>query len=495
MLAHFWYYQIWSNRLSRLLEAARFDYAISFDKDNLYLEFSTGVLWCRFVHQELWLQWLDELPSRNAQKRHNQVQFKSKHGQSVLGVRCQSFDRWIEISLADGSVLGIKGFGRQSNVLAIENNEVISIFRLSQKGDWDFKSPLPGLWPNQMNLVGFSWETHLRQRHWPQSAWNQVPWNALESRDEQSVLAWLLGLSDAVLSPIPDAQTALELIWGDWTRWTLPEQTQEWARTLSFQEEKARRLAHLEQRIRQLNAGLEKNRIRLSELETRRSYKELGDLILSHAHHIHTGVSSVRLPDFYTGEYLRIKLDPKLAAAENAQRYYRKAKNEPMEIEERRNQLQRMSLECETCKQQLERVLQASSFKDFRKEKAPVVYKTNAVNEASRPFKVIHWGDYQIWMGKSAKSNDELLRAAAKQDLWFHAKGVTGSHVLIRRTGLPFSSEVMAHAAKLAAENSKAKHQGFVSVQYTLRKYVVKPKGAEPGLVHLLQEETMDVFL
>ena len=58
-------------------------YAISFDKDNLYLEFESGVLWCRFVQQELWFQWLVDVPSRNAKKKNGQVQFKELHGNRV----------------------------------------------------------------------------------------------------------------------------------------------------------------------------------------------------------------------------------------------------------------------------------------------------------------------------------------------------------------------------------------------------------------------------
>lgn len=490
MLAHYWYYQIWSNRLKRLLLGQTMVFAISFDKDNLYLEFECGVLWCRFVQQELWLQWLEEMPSRNAQKKSGQVQFKELHQQRVQSIECLAFDRFIEIRFDSGFVLGLKGFGRQSNVLMQYQGEVTSMFRLSCKGDWDFT------WSDASSLSHLptansgDWKTFFEKRRVPASVQESFPWKSANGPDQEGVLNWLSRLSDARI----DKQ--VELLLDSWSTWELPTLSLEWARKIQFDQLKSQRLLELQQRIRQMEALVCKSSRRLEELETRRSYRELGDLILAHAHHLKKGISSARIPDFYTGEQLRIKLDPELNAADNAKRYYKKAQNQPLEMQERRLQMERAQQALNQCMVERSQWELAVDFKDVKglrgsKQKQ----KATGPETLNRPFKVLDWNGYQIWMGKSAKSNDEVLRASSKNDLWFHAKGVSGSHVLIRRTGQDFNAAVIEHAARLAAEHSKARHQGFVPVQMALRKFVTKPKGADPGEVLVQREQVLDVYL
>jgi predicted ribosome quality control (RQC) complex YloA/Tae2 family protein len=489
MLAHYWYYQIWSNRLKRMLVGQTLLFAISFDKDNLYLEFESGVLWCRFVQQELWFQWLEDVPSRNAKKKNGQVQFKELHGKGVASIECLAFDRFMEIRFDSDLILGFKGFGRQSNVLLNEKGEVSSIFRLSCKGDWDFSWPDTDSFDHLPSGNAESWQDFLQKRRSPANAKNTFPFEAASQADLPSIINWLNRLSDAQI------EEEIELSVDSWDQWHLPEQTLNWARKLMFEREKVQRLSQLQQRIRQLQALVIKSKNRLEELENRRSYRELGDLILAHAHHLKQGISSARIPDFYTGEQLRIKLDPELNAADNAKRYYKKAQNQPLEMQERRLQISRSEESLAHCKRELEQWEMAVDFKDIKGLRSKRNEPSAAAEANNRPFKVLDWQGYQIWMGKSSKSNDELLRASSKNDLWFHAKGVTGSHVLIRRTGQDFSSAVIEHAAHLAALHSKAKHQGFVPVQMALRKFVIKPKGAAPGEVLVQKEQVVDVYL
>ena len=465
-------------------------FAISFDKDNLYLEFESGVLWCRFVQQELWFQWLEDVPSRNAKKKNGQVQFKELHGNRVESIQCLAFDRFLEIRFDSGLILGFKGFGRQSNILLNDKGEVSSMFRLSCKGDWDFS------WPDSASLDHLptgneeSWQEFLQKRRSPESINNTFPFEAASKGDLPAIFNWLSRLSDA------QVDKEVVLILDVWDQWRLPEETLNWARNLMFEREKAQRMSQLQQRIRQLQALVNKSKNRLEELENRRSYRELGDLILAHAHHLKQGISSARVPDFYTGEQLRIKLDPELNAADNAKRYYKKAQNQPLEMQERRLQMERAQQALNQCMVERSQWELAVDFKDVKglrgsKQKQ----KATGPETLNRPFKVLDWNGYQIWMGKSAKSNDEVLRASSKNDLWFHAKGVSGSHVLIRRTGQDFNAAVIEHAARLAAEHSKARHQGFVPVQMALRKFVTKPKGADPGEVLVQREQVLDVYL
>ncbi|NWG28118.1 MAG: DUF814 domain-containing protein, partial [Ignavibacteriaceae bacterium] len=103
-------------------------------------------------------------------------------------------------------------------------------------------------------------------------------------------------------------------------------------------------------------------------------------------------------------------------------------------------------------------------------------------------------GKYKVFVGKDSKSNDLLTTRFAKQnDYWFHARGSSGSHVVLRveNTKETISKNILKKAAALAAYHSKAKTAGIVPVAYTLKKYVVKKKGDPSGTVRLLREDVL----
>jgi predicted ribosome quality control (RQC) complex YloA/Tae2 family protein len=101
---------------------------------------------------------------------------------------------------------------------------------------------------------------------------------------------------------------------------------------------------------------------------------------------------------------------------------------------------------------------------------------------------------YHVFVGKDSKSNDLLTLKFAKQnDLWFHARGLPGSHVVLRieNTKEAVPKNIIKSAASIAAFYSKAKTAGTVPVSYTFKKFVIKKKGMEPGKVLLLKESSI----
>ena len=100
---------------------------------------------------------------------------------------------------------------------------------------------------------------------------------------------------------------------------------------------------------------------------------------------------------------------------------------------------------------------------------------------------------FEVLVGKSAKGNDEMLRNYAwKEDLWLHAKDVSGSHVLIKfKSGITFPKSVIERAAELAAYYSKNKNESLAAVIYTPSKYVRKVKGSAPGSVMVSKEDIL----
>jgi predicted ribosome quality control (RQC) complex YloA/Tae2 family protein len=138
----------------------------------------------------------------------------------------------------------------------------------------------------------------------------------------------------------------------------------------------------------------------------------------------------------------------------------------------------------------IEAVKNASGMKELK----PYLPKEKQQQHQS-PFRQFEFEGYRIWVGKSAANNDELtMKHAHKNDLWLHAKDVAGSHVVLKwKPGHEFPPKVIEHAAEIAAYYSKLKGSTLVPVAYTLRKFVRKPKGAEPGAVMVDKEEVMMV--
>ena len=97
-------------------------------------------------------------------------------------------------------------------------------------------------------------------------------------------------------------------------------------------------------------------------------------------------------------------------------------------------------------------------------------------------------------MGRSSKGNDELtFKLAKSRDVWLHAQGYPGSHVIVKAENREVPFETVLFAAQLAAAYSKAGMSENVPVDYTLRKNVWKLKGGAPGAVNFSQQKTVYV--
>jgi predicted ribosome quality control (RQC) complex YloA/Tae2 family protein len=101
----------------------------------------------------------------------------------------------------------------------------------------------------------------------------------------------------------------------------------------------------------------------------------------------------------------------------------------------------------------------------------------------------------RILVGKGAAQNDRLtFQAARPHDLWLHAKGRTGAHVIVplaKNASCP--ADLLVDAAHLAAHFSEARGEAVVEIQYTSRRYLRKPRGSAPGLVVVDREKVLAV--
>ena len=102
----------------------------------------------------------------------------------------------------------------------------------------------------------------------------------------------------------------------------------------------------------------------------------------------------------------------------------------------------------------------------------------------SKPFHYISGDGYHMYVGKNNFQNEELtFKIATGNDWWFHAKGIPGSHVIVKSNNEELPDTTFEEAARLAAYYSKGKGQEKVEIDYIQKKHVKKPAGGKPGLV------------
>jgi predicted ribosome quality control (RQC) complex YloA/Tae2 family protein len=232
-------------------------------------------------------------------------------------------------------------------------------------------------------------------------------------------------------------------------------------------------------------------------------YERIAKIIMSNLQHLTKGTKVVDLPDIFSGDKLtRIVLDPKLTPAQNAERYFDKAKKSRHAYEETERRaevvkkelalLEKLQLHLDSCttKEQLA---------EFREEYKADLLRLKLLKPARKgeeiPFRTFMVkGGFEVWAGKSSENNDLLTTKYTKpNDLWFHARGGSGSHVVLKvgtGSGNP-PKEAIEQAAGIAAYYSKMRNAKMVPVAYCERKYVKKPKGAPAGTVSLQHEKVL----
>ncbi|MCL6260973.1 NFACT RNA binding domain-containing protein [Aquiflexum sp. TKW24L] len=264
----------------------------------------------------------------------------------------------------------------------------------------------------------------------------------------------------------------------------------------SFEKEKQTWLKQLHDQQKRTKSYIQKTGERLEQLLNETSPAHIADVIMANLHAIEPNIEHVHLFNFYSGKEEIFKLKMGQSPQKYAENLYRKSKNRKKEIE----QLSQNLAEKEKLFQQNATWLdEMIAFNDFRSLRDFI--KNNHLTPKSKeqeeqvPFKRFEFEGFEVLVGKSAKSNDDMLRNFAwKEDLWLHAKDVSGSHVLIKyRSGINFPKTVLERAAELAAYYSKNKNESLSPVIYTPAKFVRKVKGTPPGAVMVEKENVLMV--
>lgn len=253
--------------------------------------------------------------------------------------------------------------------------------------------------------------------------------------------------------------------------------------------------------VKLLNTGIERVTKKLTllektiaEAENKDKYKIYGDLITANIYSIREGDKSAVVRNYYADDMpeTEIPLDARLSPAQNAQRYYKKySKCKIAEIEAAK-QMHNAREELDYLESTLASLDNAENSYDLSAIRAELIREgyikrktAPQKSEASKPMHFVSDDGFDIYIGKNNTQNDYLtLKFANSGDMWFHTKGIHGSHTVIKLgidKDIPKST--MLFAARLAAYYSKARNSSQVPVDYTQIKNVKKPNGAKPGMV------------
>lgn len=239
---------------------------------------------------------------------------------------------------------------------------------------------------------------------------------------------------------------------------------------------------------------IEKNEKKLDELLQKRSYSQIGDIIMASLHDIPKNATKVTLNDFYSNSTIVINIPINNTPQKLAENYYRKSKNQAVEtnmlisnIEKKENELARLKM----LLQDLDRIDNYKELQKFADSNIKTV--ADNIENLNNPYFEHTIEGFSVLVGKNAKGNDELLRShTTKNDLWLHARNSAGSHVIIKEIkSKPFTLLAIEKAAQLAAFYSKSKNDTLCPVIYTPRKYVRKAKHLAPGQVLVEKEKVI----
>jgi Predicted RNA-binding protein homologous to eukaryotic snRNP len=203
------------------------------------------------------------------------------------------------------------------------------------------------------------------------------------------------------------------------------------------------------------------------------------------------GASHVTLPDFEGGT-IDLELDPARRVGANAEARYDQARRREARAARAEAQVEALTAEAAEIDTALA-ALDTASDEALRTQAAELTPAREQLRRAAGLRYPAPHG-FTVVVGRNSRENDEVtFKVARSLDVWLHVQGWTGSHVVVLAKGREVPFDVILFAARLAAGHSKAAGGGNVPVDYTLRKYVWKVKGAPPGAVHFAHQKTVYV--
>lgn len=222
-------------------------------------------------------------------------------------------------------------------------------------------------------------------------------------------------------------------------------------------------------------------------------YKLYGELLQAYGYGIEPGAKFAEVENYYDNNALiKIPLDADLSALDNSKKYFEKygklkRTSEALEglIEETHNQI----VHLESIQNALDIAVSSDDLVQIKEElmEYGFIKKNRSAKKEktkSKPFHYLSSDGYDIFVGKNNYQNDELsFKIATGNDWWFHAKGIPGSHVIVKANNEELPDRVYEEAGRLAAYYSQGRGNEKIEIDYLQKKNLKKPSGAAPGFV------------
>ncbi|HEY6406663.1 MAG TPA: NFACT RNA binding domain-containing protein [Ktedonobacteraceae bacterium] len=267
----------------------------------------------------------------------------------------------------------------------------------------------------------------------------------------------------------------------------------------------------------------------LTALDEAAQYRLRAELLLAHQHEVHQGQTSVTLQNYFESEdeqlapTLSFSIDPRFDAVGNANRLFNKYHKLRRAASLLPAQIEQNATELATIEQLLADLMLADTPPEVVlvkaevqsagymrgapkvQEKRPV--KTSRKGKGGKPLKgkpvppgggvplrLQSRDGFTMLIGKNSRQNEEVtFHQAAANDIWLHARGVPGAHIIIKAAGREIPHSTIEQAASLAAYYSQARGTTTAPVDYTLQRHVRHMKGGGPGMVIYDKERTLYV--
>ncbi|WP_377470595.1 NFACT RNA binding domain-containing protein [Pontibacter silvestris] len=450
-------------------------------------------------------------PNEFRRARANSVElFEPTIGQTVEGIVQHENERSFYLMLSNNMLLLFKLFGNRSNIILYEDNASVTLFHKKFESDLELNplqmhrslpqnyeafaaagGNLKKIYPTFGDIPALYLEEKGYKQQPVEEKWEMVqevldlllaPESYYIIRLEGKLRLSLLPLGE-VLQQIASPIEALNT----YTRTYLSE--------TGFERQYEQAKQQLSKKLHASQSVLEQSEAKLKELRHDRSYSQTADIIMANLTNIPPRATQVELYDFYTDQNRTFKLKQDETPQKQAERYYRKAKNQHVEVKQLEEKIERKLEEVIIFEDALTTLSEAKDYKALKNFLHDYAHLLTTKQKAQQeiPFRLFETEGFKILVGKSAKNNDLLTqRHTYKDDLWLHAKDVSGSHVVIKyQAGKTIPVTVLEKAAQLAAYYSKRKSDSLCPVLYTPKKYVRKPKGSAPGAVAVDREKVL----
>jgi len=261
-------------------------------------------------------------------------------------------------------------------------------------------------------------------------------------------------------------------------------------------------IAAVESRLTRTSRRYERMAEELSKPSRADTYEKFGHLLMANQSAVGAGTDVVELDDIICRSgVVSVKLDPLLGAIQNAERYYQRARKIRQSRDTSKERVENARAEVDRLtklKEKIDGLTSRDEVVRFKKEYADDLAwlsSSGAAGGSEVPFRQFDiGGGYIVWVGRNATQNDELtLHAARKYDYWLHARGVAGSHVILRipAKNVKPPRRIVEKAAAIAAYYSKARTSSYVPVIFTEKKFVRKPRKSPAGSVLVEREEVI----